>query len=68
MAEENGTKSLYLLGIRCINDKLIGTLGIEYTKRKTTLDDEDITNAEIFATSIGGVLATHLRIKPLNQQ
>lgn len=64
IAEENGTKSEYIIGIRSINDKLIGTLGIEYTKRKITLTPEDLQYLEIEATALGGVLSNYLNIKP----
>jgi hypothetical protein len=59
-AEETGCKSVYMAGIRDINNKLIGSLGIEYTKRKKSLDLEQIQSIELEATQIGGVLHNHL--------
>ena len=60
VAEESGCKSGYLFAIKTIDDKFIGTLGLDYTKRKTKLDMESINHLMVYATSIGGVLMTHL--------
>ena len=60
IAEESGCKSGYLFAIKSIDDKFIGTLGIDYTKRKTKLDMESINHLEVHATSLGGVLMSHL--------
>jgi hypothetical protein len=62
-AAETGCKSAYIFGIRDINNKLIGTLGIEYVKRKKALDNTDIQILEIEAAQIGGVLHNHLSEK-----
>jgi hypothetical protein len=35
-------------------------LGIDYTKKKTKLNDEVITSLLVQSTSIGGVLMNHL--------
>jgi hypothetical protein len=59
-AEETGCKSVYIAGIRDINNKLIGSLGIEYTKRKKSLDLEQTQALELEATQIGGVLHSYL--------
>ena len=59
-AEESGCKSGYLFAIKTIDDKFIGVLGIDYTKNKTKLDDEVINNIMIHASSLGGVLMSHL--------
>jgi hypothetical protein len=59
-AEESGCKSSYLFAIKTIDGKFIGVLGIDYTKNKTQLDDEVITNIMIHASSLGGVLINHL--------
>jgi len=61
VAEESGCKSGYLFAIKTIDDKFIGTLGLDYTKRKTKLDMESINHLMVYATSIGGVLITHLQ-------
>jgi hypothetical protein len=60
IAEESGCKSGYLFAIKTIDDKFIGTLGIDYTKRKTKLDMESINHLAVHATAIGGVLYNHL--------
>ena len=59
-AQETGAKSTYMFGIRDINNKLIGTLGVDYTRRKKHLDQDDIQMLEIEAAQIGGVLHNHL--------
>ena len=60
IAEDTGCKSGYLFAIKTIDDKFIGTLGVDYTKRKTKLDIESINHLQLHAASIGGVLMTHL--------
>lgn len=61
VAEDNGCKSGYLFAIKTIDDKFIGVMGIDFTKRKTKLDDEVINNIMIQASSLGGVLMNHLK-------
>ena len=60
LAEETGCKSEYLFAIKTIEGKFIGTLGIEYTKKKTKLNSESINSLSSHASQIGGVLMTHL--------
>ena len=60
IAEDTGCKSGYLFAIKTIDDKFIGTLGLDYTKRKTKLDIESINHLSQHAASIGGVLMSHL--------
>ena len=60
VAEESGCKSSYLFAIKTIEDKFIGVLSVEFTKRKTKLDMEDINHLSNHASSIGGVLMTYL--------
>ena len=60
-AQETGCKSGYLFAIKTIDDKFIGVLGLDYTKRKTKLDDDVINNVMIHASSLGGVLMNHLQ-------
>ena len=60
VAEENGCKSGYLFAIKTIDGRFIGTLGLDYTKRKTNLDMESINHLQVHASSLGGVLMTHL--------
>lgn len=59
-AEESGSKSSYLFAIKTIEERFIGVLGVDYTKRKTKLDDEDLNHLLVHACSIGGVLMSHL--------
>ena len=56
IAETQGTKSSYLIAIKSIEDKFIGYLGIDYTKRKTKLSAADLAHIANLAYSIGGVL------------
>jgi hypothetical protein len=60
IAEESGCKSGYLFSVKTIDDKFIGTLGLDFTKKKTKLDIESINHLQVHATSIGGVLMGHL--------
>ena len=60
IAEDTGCKSGYLFAIKCIEGRFIGMLGIDYTKKKTKLNDEVITSLLVQSTSIGGVLMNHL--------
>ena len=63
IAQDTGCKSGYLFAIKTIDGKFIGTLGLDYTKRKTRLGDDDIQHLINHATAIGGVLMTHLNQK-----
>ena len=60
IAEDTGCKSGYLFAIKCIEGRFIGMLGVDYTKRKTKLNEEMINNLLVQSTSIGGVLMNHL--------
>lgn len=61
VAEESNCKSSYLFAIKTIEDKFIGVLSLDYTKRKTKLDMESINHLQNHAASIGGVLMTYLQ-------
>ena len=61
VAEESSCKSSYLFAIKTIEDKFIGVLSLDYTKRKTKLDMESINHLQNRAASIGGVLMTYLQ-------
>jgi len=61
IAEDTGCKSSYLFAVKTIDDRFIGTLGLDYTKRKTRLDIESINHLQVHATALGGVLMTHLQ-------
>lgn len=60
IAEDTNCKSAYLFAIKTIDNKFIGTLGLDFTKRKTKLDMESINHLQVHASSIGGVLMRHL--------
>ena len=60
IAEDTGCKSGYLFAIKTLDGRFIGTLGLDYTKRKTKLDIESINHLLQHSASIGGVLMTHL--------
>jgi hypothetical protein len=60
IAEDTNCKSGYLFSIKTIDGKFIGTLGMDFTKRKTRLDIESINHLQVHASSLGGVLMTHL--------
>jgi hypothetical protein len=59
VAEESGCKSGYLFAIKTIDDKFIGVLGLDYTKRKTKLDIESINHLAVHASSLGGAIMSH---------
>lgn len=59
VAEESGCKSGYLFAIKTIDDKFIGVLGLDYTKKKTKLDIESINHLAVHASSLGGSIMSH---------
>jgi hypothetical protein len=61
IAEENACKSGYIFAIKTIDDRFIGVLGIDYTKKKVKLDDDTIKKIMIHVSSLGGVLMSHLK-------
>ena len=56
VAEESNCKSGYLFAIKTIDDKFIGVLGVDFTKKKTRLDQEDINHLIVHSSSLGGAL------------
>tara|TARA_R100001510_G_C7609876_1_gene173775 strand:+ start:122 stop:730 length:609 start_codon:yes stop_codon:yes gene_type:complete len=62
VAEDNGCKSTYLFAIKTIDDRFIGVLGIDYTKKKIVLDDDVVNNVLVQTSTLGGVLMNHLRV------
>lgn len=60
LAETTGSKSEYLFAIKTLDDRFIGSLGVEFTREQVTLDMESINHIMNHASSIGGVLMTHL--------
>jgi len=63
IAEDTGCKSGYIFAIKTIDDKFIGTLGLDFVKNTSSLDIESINNLSNYATSIGGVLMGYLSNK-----
>ena len=61
VAEETGCKSAYLVSIKSLDDKFIGILALDFTKKKTKLDMEAINHLQVHASSIGGVLMSYLQ-------
>jgi hypothetical protein len=61
IAEETNCKSQYIFAIKTLDNKFIGTLGIDFTKRKTKLDMEAINHLLVHAATLGGVLMNHLK-------
>jgi len=61
VAEENKTKSQYLFAVKTFEGKFIGILGIDYTKRKRALHEDELMDLKVSAASIGGILINHLK-------
>lgn len=59
IAETTNSKSGYLFAIKTIDDKFIGTLGLDYTKSTVNLNQKSINELEKYASSLGGVLMTY---------
>lgn len=60
LAETTGSKSEYLFAIKTLDDKFIGSLGVEFVKEPVKLDMESINHLSNHASAIGGVLMNHL--------
>lgn len=56
VAEESECKSGYLFAIKTIDDKFIGVLGVDYTKKKHKLSSSEINQLTVQASAIGGAL------------
>lgn len=63
LAEETGCKSSYLFALKTLDGKMIGVLGVEYTKRRKTLSDDVYDELKIKVAQISIVLDTFLRSK-----
>lgn len=60
IAEDTNCKSGYLFAIKTLDDKFIGILGLDYTKKKVKLIPENIKELLIDASVLGGALiSTH---------
>ena len=60
IAEESGTKSSYLFAIKTVDDKFIGILAVDYTRKRIKLNTDFLHTISNHATAIGGVLNAHL--------
>lgn len=60
IAEDTGCKSGYLFSIKTLDNKFIGCLGIDFTKKTVELSEDEIQHLANYASSIGGVLMGHL--------
>lgn len=61
VAVEAGTKSSYMFAIKTIDNKFIGVLCVDFTKKKVKINHESLDELSNYATAIGGVLNTHLQ-------
>jgi hypothetical protein len=60
IAEDTNCKSGYLFAIKTLDDKFIGILGLDYTKKKVKLTQEQINELAVDASVLGGALiSTH---------
>jgi hypothetical protein len=57
LAEDFGCKSTYHFAIKSIDDKFIGILSMDFTKRKHKLTQEEVNKLRTRAATLGGVLA-----------
>ena len=60
IAEDTGCKSSYIFAIKSFEGKFIGSLGLDFTKKKSKLTPEDVHHLSNYATGIAGVLSSHL--------
>lgn len=63
MAEETDCKSSYIFALRSIDGKMIGIIGIEYTKRKKSLSDELYNGLKLHTVQIATLLDAFLHKK-----
>ena len=60
-AESVGTKSSYLIPLFTLDDKFIGTIGIDYVSKKKKLTKDEWEHFQIKAGRIAGYLSNYLR-------
>jgi hypothetical protein len=63
MAEETDCKSSYIFALKSIDGKMIGIIGIEYTKRKKLLSDELYNGLKLHTVQVATLLDTFLHKK-----
>ena len=62
-AESVGTKSSYVLPLYSLDEKFIGTIGIDYVSRKRRMTKDEWEHFQIRAGRIAGYLSNHLQEK-----
>jgi hypothetical protein len=60
-AESVGTKSSYVLPLYSLDEKFIGTIGIDYVGRKRRMTKDEWEHFQIKAGRIAGYLSNHLQ-------
>jgi len=61
-AESVGTKSAYVIPLFTLDEKFVGSLGIDYVGRKKKLNKADWEHLQIRAGRIAGYLSSHLEL------
>lgn len=59
--QDDVCKSSYYFAIKSLEDRFIGVLGVNYTKVKRELTEEEINALKHYAAQIGGVLNENLK-------
>jgi hypothetical protein len=60
-AESVGTKSSYVIPLFTLDNKFIGSLGMDYVTRKKRITKDEWEHLQIKANRIGGYLSSHLQ-------
>lgn len=63
IAQETGSKSSYGYALKTIDNKFIGVLGIDFTKKKHKLGEDELREVSMYATQIASELNNHLQSK-----
>lgn len=63
LADETNTKSSYIFALKGVSGKMIGILGIDYTKRKKDLNQEQIIDLRIESAKVATLLDSFLNKK-----
>jgi len=61
-AESVGTKSTYVIPLFTLDEKFVGSLGIDYVGRKKKITKSDWEHLQIKAGRIAGYLSSHLEL------
>ena len=59
-AEGTAAKSTYMFALYSLTDEFLGTLGVEYCKKKRKLSEEELNICRTSAITIGTLLSTYL--------